>query len=86
MLIITALTEKGKEVMKIQDKKNKVGDLAMKVLGVKVQEMSEEPYIIRVTFGRCPDVVKEQIEIALITKFEELGALKGIDFKTGAKE
>ena len=84
-IIITALTTKGKEVLSTQGDQSKAGKMALKMLGVSEEVIKEEPYTIRVNLKRCPGPVFEQMELSLISKFEQLGAIKGIDFNLEVK-
>lgn len=73
-LIITALTPKGKMVLKEQGEMNKKQSLANKIMGVEERIISENPLIIEVTAKHIPLVVFTQLKNALSIKFIELGA------------
>lgn len=78
---VTALTEKGKEIMSVQDKPGAMEKATNMMFGIKEKVVSESPYTVEVTIKRnMPKMVFEQIPTALQTKFFQLGATVD-DFK-----
>ena len=78
---IVAITEKGRAAMTHTGEGSKQSTAALRICGIKEMTISEDPLIKKVTLKRVPMPVVEQIEISLITKFIELGAVRNVDYK-----
>lgn len=82
---IEALTQKGQEVMKIDDEKvPKHMKVSLKLIGLKQKVISEEPYIVEITFSKkMPNIINnviDQMATSLTGRFKDEGAIDGKDF------
>lgn len=73
---VTALTEKGRKVLSKSEEPSKFERATLKLFGIQEKIISEKPYIVEVSIKRfMPQIIFEQLEMALHEKFQSCGAL-----------